>query len=168
MAAGPPRAGSRSHSMWLAAACLCASAVVHATDRQDPAALQAHAERFLKTQSSGLPGTVSIEVKPPRSALPACSVLDAFQPAGSRGIGKISVGVRCLAPTPWTVYLPPICSNVVIFCTASRWDWSWAAPPALWWVCSCCCSNPAASKLAVVPRSRWHWLAPVSAPGRRA
>ena len=106
MAAGPPRAGSRSHSMWLAAACLCASAVVHAADRQDPAALQAHAERFLKTQTSGLPGTVSIEVKPPRSALPACSVLDAFQPAGSRGIGKISVGVRCLAPTPWTVYLP--------------------------------------------------------------
>ena len=106
MAAGPPRAGSRSHSMWLAAACLCASAVVHATDRQDPAALQAHAERFLKTQTSGLPGTVSIEVKPPRSALPACSALDAFQPAGSRSIGKISVGVRCLAPTPWTVYLP--------------------------------------------------------------
>ena len=106
MAAGPPRAGSRSHLMWLAASCLCASAVVHATDRQDPAALQAHAERFLKTQTSGLPGTVSIEVKPPRSALPACSALDAFQPAGSRSIGKISVGVRCLAPTSWTVYLP--------------------------------------------------------------
>jgi len=105
MAAGSPHAGRRTHRIRLAAACLCASAVVHAADRQDPAALQAHAERFLKTQTSGLPGTVSIQVRPPRSALPACSALDAFQPAGSRSIGKITVGVRCLAPTPWTVYL---------------------------------------------------------------
>jgi len=105
MAAGSPHAGRRTHRIWLAAACLCVSAVIHAADRQDPAALQAHAERFLKTQTSGLPGTVSIQVRPPRSALPACSALDAFQPAGSRSIGKITVGVRCLAPTPWTVYL---------------------------------------------------------------
>lgn len=106
MAAGSPHAGRRTHRIRLAAACLCVSAVIHAADRQDPAALQAHAERFLKTQTSGLPGTVSIQVRPPRSALPACSALDAFQPAGSRSIGKITVGVRCLAPNPWTVYLP--------------------------------------------------------------
>jgi flagella basal body P-ring formation protein FlgA len=92
--------------MWLAAACLCASAVVHAADGQDPAALQAQAERFLITQTGGLPGKVTIQVKPPRTALPACSALDAFLPAGSRSIGKITVGVRCLAPAPWTVYLP--------------------------------------------------------------
>jgi hypothetical protein len=61
---------------------------------------------FLKTQTVGLPGKVMIQVTPPRSALPACSALDAFQPAGSRGIGKITVGVRCLAPSQWTVYLP--------------------------------------------------------------
>lgn len=105
MAAGSIQAGRRAHRRWLAAACLCVSAVAHATDRQDPAALQAHAERFLKTQTSGLPGKVSIQVKPPRSSLPVCAALDAFQPAGSRGIGKITVGVRCLAPTRWTVYL---------------------------------------------------------------
>ena len=105
MTAGAPQAGRRAPGMWLAAACLCASAVAHAADIQDPAALQAHAERFLKTQTGGLPGKVSIQVKPPRSALPACAALDAFQPAGSRSTGRISVGVRCLAPTPWTVYL---------------------------------------------------------------
>lgn len=105
MAANPPHAGRRVHGMWLAAACLCVSAVVHAADRQDPAALQAYAERFLQTQTGGLPGTVTIQVKPPHSSLPACAALDAFQPAGSRSIGKITVGVRCLEPTPWTVYL---------------------------------------------------------------
>jgi len=105
MAARPPHAGRRVHGMWLAAACLCVSAVAHAADQQDPTALQAHAERFLQTQTGGLPGTVTIQVKPPRSSLPACAALDAFQPAGSRSIGKIIVGVRCLAPTPWTVYL---------------------------------------------------------------
>ena len=106
MTAASTHAGRRIRGMWLAAACLCVSAVAHAADRHDPADLQAHAERFLKTQTAGLPGTVTIQVKPPRAALPACSALDSFQTAGSRSIGKITVGVRCLAPTPWTVYLP--------------------------------------------------------------
>ncbi|ODU48918.1 MAG: flagella basal body P-ring formation protein FlgA [Thiobacillus sp. SCN 63-374] len=106
MAAEPIHAGRRARGLWLAAACLSLAAAVHAAGPQDPAALQAHAERFLKTQTSGLPGKVTIQVKPPRTTLPACSALDAFQPAGSRSIGKTTVGVRCLAPAPWTVYLP--------------------------------------------------------------
>ena len=106
MAAGSPRTRGRTHALGLVAACLCVASASHAAGPQDPAALQAHAERFLKTQTAGLPGKVTIQVKPPRAALPACAALDAFQPAGSRSIGKVSVGVRCLAPTPWTVYLP--------------------------------------------------------------
>lgn len=101
----PTRAGRRPRGLALAA-CLCASTLVHATQHHDPAALQAVAERFLGTQTSGLPGKVTIAVKPPRAAMPACAALDAFQPAGSRSIGKLAVGVRCLAPSPWTVYLP--------------------------------------------------------------
>lgn len=77
----------------------------HAADQQDPAAIQAHAVRFLKMQTAGLGGKVSIEVKPPRTELLACAALDAFQPAGSRAIGKTTVGIRCLAPTRWSVYL---------------------------------------------------------------
>ena len=106
MAAGPTHAGKRTRRTGLAVACLCLSAVTHAAAPQDPVALQSHAERFLQTQTSSLPGKVTIQVKPPRSALPACAALDAFQPAGSRSIGKTTVGVRCLAPNPWTVYLP--------------------------------------------------------------
>ncbi|MHB1186631.1 flagellar basal body P-ring formation chaperone FlgA [Thiobacillus sp.] len=106
MAAASPQAGKRSRGMRLAAACLCLSGVAPAAGQQDPAALVAQAERFLKTQTGGQPGAVSIQVKLPRTALPACSALDAFQPQGSRSIGKTTVGVRCLAPTRWTVYLP--------------------------------------------------------------
>jgi flagella basal body P-ring formation protein FlgA len=85
-------------------ALILSSVVAHAAD-QDPALLQALAERFLKMQTAGLPGKMSIDVKPPRNALPACAALDAFQPAGSRALGKTIVGVRCVAPAPWTVYL---------------------------------------------------------------
>ena len=85
--------------------CLCLSGAAHAAD-QDPAALQRHAEKFLKAQANGLPGKLSVSVKPPRSTLEACDALEAFQPPGSRNIGKINVGVRCLAPSQWTVYLP--------------------------------------------------------------
>ncbi|MDA8129717.1 MAG: flagellar basal body P-ring formation chaperone FlgA [Betaproteobacteria bacterium] len=100
-----PIATRRAGCALAALACLGLAGVAHAGDRQDPAAVQAQAERFLKIQSAGLPGRVTIEVQPPRAALPACSALDAFQPAGSRGAGKTTVGVRCLAPGRWTVYL---------------------------------------------------------------
>lgn len=73
---------------------------------QDPAAIRAAAERFLLAQAAGQPGKVSVEVKPPRAELAACTALDAFQMPGSRPVGKLTVGVRCLAPSAWTVYLP--------------------------------------------------------------
>lgn len=104
MTAASRRTPCTRMAMWLAAACLSVSTPVLAA-QQDPAALQAQAQRYLQTQTRGLPGKVSIEVAPPRAALPACSALDAFQPQGSRSIGKTTVGVRCLAPDRWTVYL---------------------------------------------------------------
>jgi flagella basal body P-ring formation protein FlgA len=72
----------------------------------DPAAVQKQARQFLLAQSAGLPGKVAIEVQAPRGTPSACAVLEAFQPAGSRDRGKTVVGVRCLAPGQWTVYVP--------------------------------------------------------------
>jgi flagella basal body P-ring formation protein FlgA len=95
----------RSAAVQIALACLCLSGAAHAAD-SSPAALQAHAEHFLKMQAAGLPGKLSVSVKPPRSTPDACDALEAFQPPGSRRIGKTTVGVRCLAPSTWTVYLP--------------------------------------------------------------
>jgi flagella basal body P-ring formation protein FlgA len=89
----------------LAAVCLALAATARAAAPQDPAAVQTQAERYLQAQTRGVPGKVTIRVRPPRSALPACAALEAFQPVGSRSVGSTIVGVRCLAPAPWTVYL---------------------------------------------------------------
>lgn len=42
----------------------------------------------------------------PRLRLAACDTeLEVFQPVGARRMGNTSVGVRCQAPRPWTIYL---------------------------------------------------------------
>ncbi|MFO7541404.1 MAG: flagellar basal body P-ring formation chaperone FlgA [Thiobacillus sp.] len=105
MATGSTHASRQALMTGWVLVCLGLPAMSHAAESQDPAALQAHAERFLAMQTSSQPGKVTIKVKPPRSALPACAALDAFQPVGGRSIGRTTVGVRCLAPSKWTVYL---------------------------------------------------------------
>ena len=105
MSAGSIQASRHARNLGLALVLLGSSTLLHAAGQQDPTALRAHVEQFLRTQTGGQPGKVAIQVKPPRVALPACAALDAFQPVGGRRIGQISVGVRCLAPSVWTVYL---------------------------------------------------------------
>lgn len=77
----------------------------HAAEHQNPAEVRTHAEQFLKRQTRDLPGQVTVRVKPAELAVPACAALEAFQPVGGRRIGKLMVGVRCLAPSQWTVYI---------------------------------------------------------------
>ena len=105
MAAGPIQASWREHAIGRIGVLMCLTTFAYAGNLQNPAALQAHAEQFLKTQTAGQQEKVSIQVKQPNVDLPACAALDAFQPVGCRRIGRVSVGVRCLAPTQWTVYL---------------------------------------------------------------
>ena len=105
MTTGPIHASWRMVATGLILVLMGLSTLAYAGNQQNPAALKAHAEQFLKVQTAGQPGKVSIQVKQPNVDLPACAALDAFQPVGGRRIGRISVGVRCLAPTPWTVYL---------------------------------------------------------------
>ncbi len=75
--------------------------------RQDVGALRQVVEQYLQAQSAGLPGQVTITVGniDARMALAACAVPQAFQQPGTRPWGKTTVGVRCAAPTPWTVYI---------------------------------------------------------------
>ena len=75
--------------------------------RQDLGALRQVAEQYLQTQSAGLPGVVSVTVGAldGRMQLAACAAPEAFQQPGARVWGKTTVGVRCGAPTPWTVYI---------------------------------------------------------------
>lgn len=75
--------------------------------QQAPEIVQARVLELLERETSGLPGTVSIEISPldPANLLPPCAALEAFLPAGTRAWGRISVGVRCDSPVVWTVYL---------------------------------------------------------------
>jgi len=84
-----------------------ASYVLAQSTRQDPAPLRHAAEQFLRMQTAGLPGQVSIVLGniDPRMNLVACAAPEPFLPNGSRAWGKTTVGVRCSVPTPWTIYI---------------------------------------------------------------
>ena len=76
--------------------------------RQDPAQTGNAVEDFLKRETMGLPGKVTIEVGKidTRVSLSACTRLQTFFPVGSRAWGPTTVGVRCAAPSAWTIYIP--------------------------------------------------------------
>lgn len=62
-------------------------------------------EDFLQEQAASYPGTVQIRVEPPRTdKLAACDQSEAFFPSGSRIRSRLTVGIRCLAPSPWVSY----------------------------------------------------------------
>jgi flagella basal body P-ring formation protein FlgA len=75
--------------------------------RQDGNALRAVVEQFLLAQAAGSPGEVSVKVGAvdPRTALAGCPAPEAFMNPGARAWGKTTVGVRCTAPSNWTIYI---------------------------------------------------------------
>jgi flagella basal body P-ring formation protein FlgA len=84
-----------------------APAPAPAGGRQDLGALRHSVEQFLQTQTAGLPGQVSVTVGAidQRMALAPCVQLQHFFMPGARAWGKTTVGVRCTAPSAWTVYI---------------------------------------------------------------
>lgn len=74
---------------------------------QDPIELRRVAEDFLRLQTTGHLGKVDITTGQidSRLKLPACLNLSAFLPQGSKTWGKITLGIRCTVPKPWTIYL---------------------------------------------------------------
>ncbi|TQK07502.1 flagellar basal body P-ring formation chaperone FlgA [Herbaspirillum sp. SJZ107] len=78
-----------------------------AAGRQNLAALRTVAEQFLKTETAGLPGEVSVKVGAidARTALAACPAPEAFLQPGARAWGKTTVGIRCIAPSNWTLFV---------------------------------------------------------------
>ena len=76
--------------------------------RQDLAALKPVIEQFLTIQTSGSQNKISVELGrvDPRLNLAACPAPEAFLPKGSRTFGKTMIGVRCAAPTAWSIYVP--------------------------------------------------------------
>ncbi|UHL65316.1 flagellar basal body P-ring formation protein FlgA [Paralcaligenes sp. KSB-10] len=73
---------------------------------QDPAAIVAQAQEFLRKQALIYPGTPQITIDASRlENLPACSQLQFSLPSGGHLRSRLSVGVHCLAPEPWTSYV---------------------------------------------------------------
>ena len=74
---------------------------------QDTNGLRLAAEEFLLMQTKGIPGQTSIKIGKidNRIKLPVCLNLSPFMLPGSKPWGKISMGIRCTAPSPWTIYV---------------------------------------------------------------
>lgn len=77
-----------------------------ATTQSIPSILEA-AESFAYKGTRDLPGLVKITPNKLDSniALPKCSKLEPFLPAGNRLWGKTSIGVRCNDQQAWTIYI---------------------------------------------------------------
>ncbi len=97
----------RAIPLFAALLCCSAGAAAQAGARQEPEALRQSVAQFLQLQTAGLPGQVTVTVGPldARLNLAACPAPQAFMAPGGRAWGKTTVGLRCTAPTPWTIYI---------------------------------------------------------------
>lgn len=94
------------------------SASLFCAERQEIPPLLKAVENYVRGETAGFPGQVSISLGAvdARLNLPACQALELFIPAGGRLWGQATVGVRCNSQTPWTVYVPvsvKVMANVV-------------------------------------------------------
>ena len=64
-------------------------------------------EEFLVMQTAGYPGKVTVAAGAidPNIKLAQCAEPEVFLPPGTRAWGKTTVGVRCNAPSTWTIYV---------------------------------------------------------------
>lgn len=75
---------------------------------QTPHSMRMAAEAFLQQQAAEMKGEVEVSVDPvdPRLRLANCDgQIEGFWPKGGRRVGSVSVGLRCLGPVSWSVYL---------------------------------------------------------------
>lgn len=104
--------------LWLALFLLY-SAACSASEWQSLPAIQAAVEAFVQEKIAAQPGERSVTVNhiDPRLKLAKCEHLEPYFPAGARLWGNSNVGVRCLAPATWSIYVPvsiKVSSNVVV------------------------------------------------------
>ncbi len=70
--------------------------------------IQAAVEAFVEEKTTPQPGehTVTVSRLDPRLKLAKCDRIEPYLPAGNRLWGNSSIGVRCLAPARWSLYVP--------------------------------------------------------------
>jgi flagella basal body P-ring formation protein FlgA len=106
----PATSRAPQHSGWPLLVTLVALALLGLASRGVGAqtTLPAALDDYLRAQTAGLPGTVTFQIGQldRHARLAACDAFEPFLPSGSRLWGKTTVGVRCLGPGRWTVYVP--------------------------------------------------------------
>lgn len=93
---------------WLLAALLAWTPTAWAAPQQSHAVIRAAIADFARAQTQDLPGQVTVKVGEidRRITLSACPELEPFLPPGGRLLGNVTVGVRCLAGSGWTLFVP--------------------------------------------------------------
>ncbi|MCC7485353.1 MAG: flagellar basal body P-ring formation protein FlgA [Burkholderiales bacterium] len=129
-ARGAPRETARDGSvvrrslllLALLAAALAPALAALAAEPQAVAAVRKAVSDHLQRESAGLPGEVSFTVGAldPRLKLAACPVLETFAAPGAPPWGNTTVGVRCRAGTPWTVYVPVTVNVLAHYAVTAR------------------------------------------------
>jgi len=73
----------------------------------EPQAILKAAESLARKLAIGQPGEVSVVAGPiDTSQLAPCATLETLPPSSPRNLGRIYVGVRCLAPVEWHILVP--------------------------------------------------------------
>lgn len=107
----------------LAALALASFGTAQAQDAatQAPEAIVVAAQDYLLGQLAGLPGQARVAVDPPRTErLVPCDAMSPFMPSGMKLRSRMTVGVRCNAPKPWTTYVQATVSVPGYYYVASR------------------------------------------------
>ena len=87
---------------------------------QDPAAVAAEVENFLLNHAEVLPGAAQVTAVPPRiTQQVACDHMEVFL-TNPKLRSKMTAGVRCLAPQPWTLHVQAAVSVLGHYYTANR------------------------------------------------
>ena len=88
---------------------------------QNPQVVAEIVEEFMKTQAEIFPGSAQVAVETPRiTNQPECHDLQPFLTSGQRLRPRQTVGVRCIAPEPWTTYVQVSLSIQGFYYVANR------------------------------------------------
>lgn len=106
-------------ALLVAASCLApASAQTPALTSDD---LSRQTEEFLREQAAAYPGEARVVVTPPQiDRMPACAQSEVFLPSNGRLRSRMTVGIRCLAPSSWVSYTQAELSVDGLYYVAAR------------------------------------------------
>lgn len=97
-------------TLWILLVAVGGSALQAAAPVQDRDAIRQAAHDYVLSKAKSehrSRAEITVGRLDPRLRLTACGEdLAAFQPPGGRSLGNTTVGIRCPAPKPWTIYVP--------------------------------------------------------------